>query len=117
LSDFGRKLEDFPQRLQASRHPVRQITSSQQYIIVYQHNQHNSRLGKATMHKAFWTSFLLGATISTVAGRFTEPERIANWHKHFTWPPNFNVESDGYRALMEQREREIMAIPASDERW
>lgn len=63
------------------------------------------------------SSFLLTVSISTVIGRFTEQERIANWHKHFTWPPNWNVESDGYRALMEQREREIMAIPASDERW
>lgn len=69
------------------------------------------------MQKAFLVSFVIGAIISSVVGRFTEPERIVNWHKHFTWPPNFNAESNGYRALMEQREREIMAIPASDERW
>ena len=60
---------------------------------------------------------LLGCMLSSVSSRFTEAERIANWHAHFTWPPNFNNESDGYRRLMEQREREIMALPGSDERW
>ena len=50
-------------------------------------------------------------------GRFTEYERIQYWRQHHTWPPNWQPERPGYKALMEQREREIMQIPASDERW
>jgi hypothetical protein len=55
--------------------------------------------------------------LSRATGRFTESERVANWHEHHTWPPTWQVENDGYRALMEMREREIMQITGSDERW
>lgn len=64
-------------------------------------------------------SFLLFALIKlpSISSRFTEEERVNYWYQHHTWPPSWNLESPGYKALMEQREREIMTIPGADERW
>lgn len=62
-------------------------------------------------------TWVLAQTFLGVDCRFTEPERIRHWKEHHTWPPKWNEESPGYRALMEKREREIMQIPGSDERW
>lgn len=58
-------------------------------------------------------SALLFASIflSKTQGRFTEDERAEYFNAHHTWPPNWHYESLGYKRLMEQREREIMAIP------
>jgi hypothetical protein len=55
--------------------------------------------------------------LSHAFGRFTEQERVEYWRQHHTWPPTWQPEREGYRKLMEQREREIMELPASDERW
>lgn len=49
--------------------------------------------------------------------RLTEEQRVELWHKTHTWPPQWNEESESYRALMEKREREIMQLPGADERW
>jgi hypothetical protein len=51
------------------------------------------------------------------AARLSEPERLEQWHATHTWPPNWHHETPGYRALMEQREREIMSLTGADERW
>jgi len=61
----------------------------------------------------------LSLTCSSARGgrRLSESERVEYFRTHHTWPPTWQNESDGYRALMEQREREIMEIPGSDERW
>ena len=48
----------------------------------------------------------------------TEPERVAHWKTKHTWPPTWQPESEGFRELMEAREREIMSeIKESNERW
>mmetsp|Transcript_14907 Transcript_14907/g.15625 ORF Transcript_14907/g.15625 Transcript_14907/m.15625 type:complete len:330 (+) Transcript_14907:93-1082(+) len=49
--------------------------------------------------------------------RLSEQERIQYWKEHHTWPPNWQIESEGYKKLMEFREKEIMNLPGSDERW
>eukprot|EP01038_Epipyxis_sp_PR26KG_P007834 gene7834-10640_t len=52
-------------------------------------------------------------------GRFeTEEERVANWYaKGNQWPPKWRPESEAFKKNMEKREKEIMSIPAADERW
>jgi hypothetical protein len=69
------------------------------------------------MFKVFMLCTLVCATFENACGRFTEHERVQYWKEHHTWPPKWNQESAGYKALMENREREIMQIPGSDERW
>jgi hypothetical protein len=51
------------------------------------------------------------------ARRLTEAERVDQWRKKHTWPPTWQKESPSYKAAMEKRERQIMAIPGADERW
>lgn len=60
---------------------------------------------------AFVVAFVEGA-------RLSEVERVAQWKKNYgTWPYKFHEESEGFRALMAEREREIMQIRESNERW
>ncbi len=54
---------------------------------------------------------------SITLARPTEQERVQLWHEKHTWPPTWHDESQGYRELMENREREIMALTGSYERW
>lgn len=54
---------------------------------------------------------------NSAAGRLSEQERVELWHKTHTWPPSWNEESEGYRNLMVDREREIMSLTGADERW
>jgi hypothetical protein len=57
-------------------------------------------------------------TFTAIAcGRPTEGERVALWKKKNQWPPNWQPESDGIKALYAEREREIMSMTGSDERW
>ena len=49
--------------------------------------------------------------------RLTESERVEQWYRIHKWPPEWHEEAPSYRALMEEREREIMSIPGADERW
>lgn len=65
----------------------------------------------------FQIIFALSFLANFVAARPTENERVELWHQHHTWPPNWQSESPGYRALMEEREREIMSLTGADERW
>lgn len=51
------------------------------------------------------------------AGLLSEQERVEHWHQKHTWPPQWHHESQSYRALMEEREREIMQLTGADERW
>lgn len=60
---------------------------------------------------------LITCTLAVVSGRFTEEERVANWHAHHTWPPNWQPETENFRQLMEDRETEIMSLTGADERW
>jgi hypothetical protein len=55
--------------------------------------------------------------LSCITARFTEEERVENWRKHHKWPPEWQHEPEGFKALMEEREREIMELTGSDERW
>eukprot|EP01006_Ploeotia_vitrea_P004196 TRINITY_DN114054_c0_g1_i1.p1 TRINITY_DN114054_c0_g1~~TRINITY_DN114054_c0_g1_i1.p1 ORF type:complete len:322 (-),score=-3.34 TRINITY_DN114054_c0_g1_i1:111-1076(-) len=63
--------------------------------------------------------FLASLSFSVVSSRrLTEPERVAQWRKKHTWPPTWQVESEGYKKLMEEREQEILTeIVESNERW
>lgn len=49
--------------------------------------------------------------------RPSEQERVELWRKTNTWPPKWQPETDGMRALMEFREAEIMNLTAGNERW
>jgi hypothetical protein len=51
------------------------------------------------------------------AGLLSESERVALWHQKHSWPPKWQQESQSYRALMEEREKEIMQLTGADERW
>lgn len=55
--------------------------------------------------------------LGLVWGRPTEEERVRLWHEKNVWPPTWQPESPGYRALMESREQEIMQLTGADERW
>lgn len=56
--------------------------------------------------------------LALAAARLTEEQRVEQWHrKGNTWPPKWQPESEAYRKAMEIREREIMNIPGSNERW
>lgn len=55
--------------------------------------------------------------VSFAKERLSEQERVELWYKTQTWPPKWNEESESYRAVMEQREREIMQLSGADERW
>ena len=59
---------------------------------------------------------LSSLSISAIA-RLTEAERVAKWQQHHTWPPTWQPETDGWRKLMEEREKEIQELPGADERW
>lgn len=60
---------------------------------------------------------LLFVILVEIWARFTEDERVAYWKAHHTWPPQWQPETEGYRELMEEREREIMQLTGADERW
>lgn len=61
---------------------------------------------------------LLVLSLQTVlGGRLTESERVTQWHQKHTWPPTWHNETDQYKANMAERERRIIEIPGSDERW
>lgn len=70
----------------------------------------------------FW-SLLCSETIRIIYSarspneRPTEQERVELWHKRNTWPPNWQPESDVQRAFLAEREKQIMALPYSSERW
>jgi hypothetical protein len=59
-------------------------------------------------------SFLAGPSL---AGRLSEQERVAHWRRKNKWPPNWQPESDQFKAKMAEREKEIMSLTGSDERW
>jgi hypothetical protein len=53
-----------------------------------------------------------------IANAISEDERVQNWHNRGnTWPPQWNDDSDSYKAVMAAREREIMSLSGGDERW
>ena len=60
---------------------------------------------------------LLGLLAVGVYGRLTEEERVVEWKKNHQWPPKWHFESLGMKKRMEMREKEIMRIPESGERW
>ncbi|RYH12717.1 hypothetical protein EON65_37495, partial [archaeon] len=60
---------------------------------------------------------VLACLLVFTVSKFTEAERVAYWHEHHTWPPAWQPETEGYRRLMEEREREIMSLTGADERW
>jgi hypothetical protein len=61
--------------------------------------------------------FLAVLLVAVSQARPTEQERVRLWHEKNTWPPTWHEESQGYRKLMENREREIMDLTGGDERW
>lgn len=64
----------------------------------------------------FILTFLLWCAAS--AERPTEQERVNLWYERGDrWPPHWQEETEGMKRLMEQREKEVMAIPGADERW
>ena len=63
------------------------------------------------------TIFFLSLVFLQVLSRPTEQERVALWLEKNVWPPNWQEESESYRANKIEREKEIMQIPGADERW
>ncbi len=61
--------------------------------------------------------FLLFFLESIICGLLSEPDRIEYFRRHHSWPPTWHHENPEYKLLMEQRESEILDIPAMDERW
>ena len=58
------------------------------------------------------------ALAQAAQARPTEQERVKLWYEAGNkWPPNWQPETDGMKRLMDFREKEIMSIPGSDERW
>jgi hypothetical protein len=50
--------------------------------------------------------------------RQTEEERVSRWREvHKQWPPTWQPESPQQREFYAKREKEIMSIDATDERW
>jgi hypothetical protein len=52
-----------------------------------------------------------------IARRLSEDERIQQWRERNTWPPQWQEESEGYRANQARREKEIMQLTGAQERW
>jgi hypothetical protein len=56
--------------------------------------------------------------VSVLQARPTEQERVKLWHAAGnTWPPNWQPESDTWKAAMIKREEELLLLPGADERW
>ena len=47
----------------------------------------------------------------------TEEDRVEQWHQLHKWPPTWQPESEGWKNLMETREKELLKLKGSDERW
>jgi len=48
----------------------------------------------------------------------TEIERLEEYSRRgYTWPPRYVPQTNGWRRLMERRERQIMALDDSQQRW
>lgn len=85
------------------------------------------------MGERFGLLFLLNFFLSGRSSdeRLSEPDRIRYWNQHHQvrdfntlgslhssqWPPQWQIESEGYENLMRFREQEIMSLTGADERW
>lgn len=50
--------------------------------------------------------------------RLSEQDRVQQWYdRATTWPPTWQPESIDFKAAMDLREAEILALSGSDERW
>jgi hypothetical protein len=49
--------------------------------------------------------------------RLSEADRIRYWHERNVWPPQWQDESEAYRKKQLEREKEIMQLTGSQERW
>lgn len=65
----------------------------------------------------FKVLLVVSVWVISIANGIPEDERIRRWHLKNTWPPQWQPESDSYRAVMEAREAEIMQLTGADERW
>ena len=62
-------------------------------------------------------AFIAIIPLIALANDVPEDERVRRWHLRNTWPPQWQPDSDAYRAVMEAREAEIMQLTGGDERW
>lgn len=55
--------------------------------------------------------------LAVLSENIPEHERVRRWKMRNTWPPNWQPDSDSYKAVMDAREAEIMQLTGADERW
>jgi len=68
--------------------------------------------------KDFLVSSLLGALLLTGTSAITESDRIDEYRRrHYHWPPAWDPPTPGWQALMERREKQLMALDSSQARW
>lgn len=65
------------------------------------------------------TGFVLfGFLLVNAIRKATEQERVEDWYAaNNTWPPQWQNERVGFRRAMKERERQLMLLPGSSERW
>ena len=61
--------------------------------------------------------FCLCVVFPWANSRVSEQERAALWRQKNTWPPQWQDETPAMKAVLEHREKQIMNITYSDERW
>ena len=61
--------------------------------------------------------FVYLVSYASAGARLSENDRIEQWRQKHVWPPQWQEETEGYKALQRSREAEIMQIPGSNERW
>lgn len=49
--------------------------------------------------------------------QLSESERVEVFREKHVWPPQWQEENEGYTELMRDREKELMQLPGSHERW
>jgi hypothetical protein len=72
------------------------------------------------MFITFIAFLVIGTTVRSTRPphlRPSEDERVLLWKQRNTWPPKWQPESPELRKVLEGRERLIMNITYSSERW
>lgn len=65
----------------------------------------------------FLVTFLLSVSLTYSYNRGNENERVAHFFETKTWPPSVVKHSESFDNVMKKRERDIMMLPGSRERW
>ena len=58
------------------------------------------------------------ALVAEPAHGMSEQDRLDEYaRRHYAWPPAWNPPTPGWKALMERREKQVMALDNSQSRW